>query len=241
MSNYLNSLVGRALRLGPVVQPRPTSLFEPVVAGPSTEPSFSEVAETTRSRQQFPDPSLRVTPEPSDLPIQKRENIARSEVTNTSIQPRQTPATVVPAPELPPSLFSLHAMENLPAARDKEPLPRVVDDDRTSESTPLLIKPEVRVVPTTTDHEQSEPSLRTPSTAAIPAQVAPPSRFSQSRSLNAQPSAPGDAVETVVVTIGRVDVRAIFPAPQAARRATRTQPQPLSLDEYLKQRNEGRR
>jgi hypothetical protein len=65
--------------------------------------------------------------------------------------------------------------------------------------------------------------------------------LSKSRNLNTQANDVAEAPETVVVTIGRVDVRAIFPAPQPVPRANRPQSQALSLDEYLKQRSEGRR
>jgi hypothetical protein len=63
----------------------------------------------------------------------------------------------------------------------------------------------------------------------------------RTRNVNAQAAEAPEAPESVVVTIGRIDVRAIFAPPQAVRRANRTQPQPMSLDEYLKQRSEGRR
>lgn len=46
--------------------------------------------------------------------------------------------------------------------------------------------------------------------------------------------------QTISVTIGRVDVRAVFPQPQAPR-VRRAHPAPMSLDEYLKQRSEGRK
>ena len=46
----------------------------------------------------------------------------------------------------------------------------------------------------------------------------------------------------VRVTIGRIEVRAQFPAPAAKRESPgRATPNGLSLDDYLKQRNEGRR
>jgi hypothetical protein len=45
---------------------------------------------------------------------------------------------------------------------------------------------------------------------------------------------------TISVTIGRVDVRAVFPQPQA-QRPRRAHPAPMSLDQYLKQQNEGRK
>jgi hypothetical protein len=49
-----------------------------------------------------------------------------------------------------------------------------------------------------------------------------------------------EAPPTISVTIGRVDVRAVFPQPQA-QRPRRAHPAPMSLDEYLKQQSEGRK
>jgi hypothetical protein len=51
-----------------------------------------------------------------------------------------------------------------------------------------------------------------------------------------------DAAAPVVrVTIGRVEVRAELPSPKARTAAPRTRPATTSLDDYLKQRAEGRR
>jgi hypothetical protein len=43
----------------------------------------------------------------------------------------------------------------------------------------------------------------------------------------------------VNVTIGRVEIRAVAPPPSPTRRVPQT-PKPLSLDDYLKQRGDGR-
>jgi hypothetical protein len=49
-----------------------------------------------------------------------------------------------------------------------------------------------------------------------------------------------DEPPTINVTIGRIDVRAIFPAPPTPRPARAARPAPMSLDQYLKERG-GRR
>ena len=46
---------------------------------------------------------------------------------------------------------------------------------------------------------------------------------------------------SISVTIGRVDVRAVFPQPQEQKRARPSRPAPMSLDEYVKQQNKGRK
>lgn len=243
MSDYLNSLVGRALRLEPVVQPRPTSLFEPVASGPFNEAAPAEVFESHSTRDNSW-PSRETSNEVSEIPVEKRERVSAHQEPDTVVQSRLIPATLAPAPKMPPSLFSLTDPENTGAVRDQEPSAVFADQNEvssTSESTPLLIRPAVRVVPPASDHEQNQPPLRTSPVGPVLAPAASPSPFAPARNLNPQVSAPADAPETVVITIGRVDVRAVFPQPQAVPRSDRTQPKALSLDEYLKQRNEGRR
>jgi hypothetical protein len=53
---------------------------------------------------------------------------------------------------------------------------------------------------------------------------------------NEAPSTAPDTAPTVNVTIGRVEVRAIYPLPQA-QPARRAHSSPMSLDEYFKKRN----
>jgi hypothetical protein len=251
MSDYLNSLVARTLRLGPVVQPRPASLFEPVAAGPINEAAFA-VTET-RSTQEIASPTQRVAGELSDMPVQKRVDVAANESAHVVLQSQTIPTTLPPASlppsqVVPPSPFTVNATERTREVRGEELPPRSVDSDwitPASETrhnpTPSLIRPEVRIIRSATDREPIQPSLTTPPLAPVVPYTARPDSLSRTRNVSAQAAEPAEAPETVIVTIGRVDVRAIFAPPQAVPRTTRTQPQPLSLDEYLKQRSEGRR
>jgi hypothetical protein len=61
------------------------------------------------------------------------------------------------------------------------------------------------------------------------------SRFAQNELLTGAESEP-----VINVTIGRVDVRAVYPQPQS-QPSRRSVPAPMSLDEYLKQRRGGRK
>jgi len=242
MSDYLNSLVTRTLRLAPVVQPRPASLFEPVAAGPISEPAL-EVSEN-RSTQETPAPPLRVPAKLSDIPLNNTPNTFSKDSRQEVLPPRPESTTLLPAQATPPSLFTVSTKQVIHEVSGPEVTPTRYDNDSTSSSdarpTPTLIKPEVRVFSSATDRETVQP-LTTPPLAPVPSHIARPESLSRTRNLNAQPTEPAEAPETVVVTIGRVDVRAIFPPPQPAPRANRTQSQALSLDEYLKQRSEGRR
>ena len=251
MSDYLNTLVARTLRLVPVVQPRLASLFEPVPAGPANEYA-SEVFQT---RSQPP----RASGELPDLPI--RETRTESRASNDALNEpggvvfqSQFQSQPLPAPLMPPSVVAVNDTESirevrgeqLPPVSPRSPhsphSPRSIDSDSITtpseilnNPTPSRIKPEVRIA-STNDREQSQPSL-----ATQPPAFAPPAPLPQSRKVNAPASTPADASEPVVITIGRVDVRAVFPTPPPAPRSNGVQQKTMSLDDYLKQRSEGRR
>ncbi|HEX3250334.1 MAG TPA: hypothetical protein VHS05_12965 [Pyrinomonadaceae bacterium] len=238
MSDYLNSLVARTLRLAPVVQPRPTSLFEPVASGPFPETAF-EAAET-RTTQEVIQPAKRAATELPEMPVQRQEHVAMNEPPHAVLPSQTMPAPLLP---MPPSPFRVDAIENSREVREGELPRRSADSDATipaSETrhnqTASVIKPEVRITSSATDRAPVQP-LTTPPLAP----VFPPESLSRPRNISAQAAEPAEGPETVVVTIGRVDVRAIFAPPQAAPHPNRTASQPMSLDDYLKQRSEGRR
>ena len=244
MSDFLNSLVTRTLGLAPVVQPRPASLFEPVAsAGRVSEAAF-EVSENVATKENAPPPA-RTEHQPFDLPARTKEPV----VGNFPVGKAPLPSLL--ATQVPPAATFLEGIldrDSKREVRDQELSPPSTETNSTTSanddrhhSTSPLIKPEVRIVSQTANRETAQPLSTTPSVAPVTAPVTRADSLSRSRKLNAEAGGVREAPETVVVTIGRVDVRAIFPAPQAAPRPARTQPQPLSLDEYLKQRSEGRR
>ncbi len=238
MSDYLNTLAARTLRLGPVVQPRLASLFEPVSPGPANQP-VSEVSET-RSLPSQPVAELSVLPREKKEP--DIEGSAKNERAGVVLQSQPMRATFLPAPVMPPSLFSINDTAGTREVHNEElaqPLARpdsITTSSKTdSNTTPSRIKPEVRITSTATAREQIQPL------PSAPAYAAPPSPLSSARNAGTQASTPAEAPEAVVVTIGRVDVRAVFPTPPAAPRSNGVQQKTMSLDEYLKQRSEGRR
>jgi len=247
MSDYLNSLVSRTLHLAPVVQPRPVSFFEPVSAGPVDEAPFAVSENVVTQRLATPGPPR--THEPFAVPVQSQEIVFENAPPHTVREAQVLPPALLPTQVPQASTFAAGEWERTREVRDQELSSRLVETDSITSATetrrhqpsPSLIKPEVRIVSSASDREPVQPSLTAPPLANVPAYAARPDAFSQSSKLKAQAGDAADAPETVVVTIGRVDVRAIFAPPQAAPRAARTQPQPLSLDEYLKQRSEGRR
>ena len=241
MSDYLDTLVARTLRLGTVVQPRLASLFEPVPAGPANEQG-PEVFENRAPEETMRRPAAEL----SELPIEKNALNTESSATNKRagvvIQSQPMRPTFLTAPVMPPSPFSINDTGHIREVRDEEsaPLPAGTETITTSTEThsnptPSRIKPEVRIVSTATDRRQNQPLL------SMPANAAPPSPLLSARQTGTEVSIPAEAPEAVAVTIGRVDVRAVFPSSPAAPRSNRVQQQAMSLDEYLKQRSEGRR
>lgn len=239
MSDYLNSLVTRTLRLGPVVQPRPASLFEPVAAAPVNEAAFA-VSET-RAAPDSPSPE-QLTFQPAKAPSHQNEVGAASEPSQAIHQ--HPIVRALPTQPLRPALFSMSEKESTRTVGGENLPPPAAESEATTPAPQTrrdspVIKPEVRIFSPETDRDPVQPSLTTPSLAPVSSARPEPA----SRNLNTVPQTPlsAETPDTVIVTIGRVDVRAIFPPAQTAPRAARTQPQAMSLDEYLKQRSEGRR
>jgi hypothetical protein len=72
--------------------------------------------------------------------------------------------------------------------------------------------------------------------------ASPAARNSGDRSARSIPPIASKLAAPIIrVTIGRVDVRAEFPAPAAPAATRRAEAPSLSLDDYLKLRNEGKR
>lgn len=250
MSDYLNTLVARTLRLGPVVQPRLASLFEPVPAGPANDqrPEVFESRALEETARRRPAAELSELPGLSELPREKNALDTESRATNEPragvvLQSQPMRQTFLPVPVTPPSPFSINDTGHIREVRDEESAPPsagtetiTTSTETHSNPTPSRIKPEVRIISTATDRGQIQPLL------SMPAHAAPPHPLLSGRKAGTEVSIPAEAPEAVVVTIGRVDVRAVFPSSPAAPPANRVQQQQaMSLDEYLKQRSEGRR
>ena len=259
MSDYLTSLVARTLHLEPVVQPRPASLFEPLsVAGPEaaaplrSESMFEDSGASELAAEVSPSPLLKQnTPQPVTLNAtpatarieEKATNAAGTTNRSTEgfIQAQPIAATVLPQP----ALYGTNP-ESTPYLSIDEASTQSVNRNLTdslgesgNNRVRLQVTPEVKLSSRAHDHQQNQATLITPGPVlANTALGNPPSRRDSTHTSHAT-SAEGP--ETVVVTIGRVDVRAIFAPPTAAPQSNRQRPQPMSLDEYLKRRSEGGR
>jgi len=276
MSDYLDSLVTRALQLGPVVQPRLPSLFErrsraEDAAGAVPLDVRSDDSVLTESPFDVSTPHLTAQPIQQPVPV-----IAAA--TGTRISEKEIDAGVEGGSEQlgDPFLQSQPLVQSVPVTAHVLPRSRFLqpDSERTyglahedvtprsaemastmSLSEPETFQPRVREADNVESRSRIEPEIRQIFAAdqpedstsnakrranPIPVNAAVTVPINTTGRVQASESTQGP--ETVVVTIGRVDVRAVFTQPPAAPRSNRSQqPGPMSLDEYLKQRSEGRR
>jgi hypothetical protein len=271
MNDYLNSLVDRTLRLAPVVQPRLASLFEPASTAPEPEattmletssmPVASQPTETgpqavssiislpIQASRPAPSERVGVTDAPAHRQTPNAEDRGR---VDQQINP--LPSLVPPAPVadqiIQQAMFSqtsLKPIDDEAPARHEAGLPNPFDAGAMKSSgeaqvyqSRLVKKPEVQRESAAKDRQPVQPALISLKSQSVTVPYAA-KQPATTRPTSAQASTPSDGPETVVVTIGRVDVRAVFTPPAAAQRSNRPeQPKPMSLDEYLKQRREGR-
>lgn len=246
MSNFLNNLVARTLNIAPVVQPRITSRFEPVGAGAPVAPDQSVEVEAPAQ----PEPPRVTTttnvvethvadPKPKPIVIPPTQPQVINTVRNTYVESHE----VVQVPivervrERTHTETRIHTEKSTDSRleiRENQTLltpPREVEKNQPNQRLNI-------VEPAPVPKEASVPTPQPPIAPRVvtriePAPVAPVPRFEVPPVVQPEPT------ETINVTIGRVDVRAVFSSqtPKAVTRSASVN----SLDDYLKQRSEGRR
>jgi len=262
MSDYLNNLVARALNLTPVVQPRLTSLFEPPVGGGVAHSFKSETArESLTTREQSHQSSSAASVEPAPAPLSQRRMQNRVEPGEGQVGPK--PRSRIESFELNEEYKEAESNEQfLPGAAALVQAPLLSWPIAPPSASPAsnvvigsLTQTSVSEQNAQTGSAQPQPSASNISARLEPA-PAQPLRPSTPAIIVRQPDSPpimptrrvmkqsDEAVEppqTISVTIGRVDVRAVFPQPPASRVSRTEKPAAMSLDEYLKRRSEARR
>jgi hypothetical protein len=219
MTDFLGRIAGRALGTVPVARPVIPSTFAPQGAEPESGIGF--VAESSvKKRQERDEAPRRLQGEPRrSEPV----GIARED-SHERVRLEQS------------------AKQSVAARRSET----AQTETRFDETVAPLVQREQAVDQTKLIHEAAGEALRVRSESATNnrgAQVITPLAVAPRREAAAKaPLQAAPAVEQVIhVSIGRVEVRAEFPAPNARPAARRQQPPTLSLDEYMKQRSEGRR
>lgn len=251
MGDFFNNLVARTLNLAPVVQPRLASRFEPVgVAAPVAPDQSVEVetptqpSATVRAEAHVDDPKpkpmvIAPTPVEHEKPHMDLQQVINT-VRNTHVESHQ----VVQLPVVEKVHERTHTETRIHTERSTDSRleireNRILEPPVEIEKHPL--NPRLNVVePKTVTKEASAPAPQPPIVPRVVTRVEPapavkPQQFEVQPAFQAEPS------ETINVTIGRVDVRAVFSqqaTPPVARARTSTV---NSLNDYLKQRSEGRR
>lgn len=232
------------MNLAPVVQPRLQSRFEPV------SPVEAPVAEETVEVQApVPaQPPVIARPEPS---VVERERVERVDsqrvintIRNTHTQTHEVRQVSVPVVEkvrereverltvIEPRIHT-EKTDSRVEIRENQIQPAPPQEREQNQLNPPLIKSEPAPVTREAPVPTSQPIVPRPIMRIEPAPTVKPQR------LEVQPVFQPEPTETINVTIGRVDVRAVFSA-QAPKTPVRTA-STSSLDDYLKQRSEGRR
>jgi hypothetical protein len=269
MNDYLHNLVARTLQLAPVVRPRLPSLFEPMAAGqavnnsppPETHedgtaagPVPGVFRTTVRPPDKEPPVKFETGSQPTTGKTIEREagenrDASRRAISRPGELARATPQIVAPLPfQMGPEAPSIRRL----IAQVAQPqVPKNGAEASTSEPEANGSPPQSKFVTQQIASSGEESSrgrrdlIETTATRARASRLTRPAtqpsqteRFVAAHQADSVPAP--DTTPTINVTIGRVDVRAVFPQPQAPP-ARRAHPAPMSLDDYLKQRSEGRK
>jgi len=244
MSDYLNNIVARSLNVADVVQPRVPHLFEQTVAATPVDPepvsTGESVSETmfdsgaTPRASYSPTPPAPVNPTVTTPMFDQLQPDSPAPVALPPTPVLQTPS--MPVPEIRKRSQTL-AAPNASALRTKSVPPQVPTTQPAREINQYDGRVAEPVVPTRVGPPQIEPPAPIPKSEAVThktiSQAVPAALTQVNRT---EPQLP-----PIRINIGRVDVRAIMPAaPPVTPAAPRPRPA-LSLESYLKQREEGKR
>ena len=251
MSDYLNNIVSRSLSVAEVVQPRVPHLFEQT---PAVTVSAEDVVPVQSAETSFdfrpadespcvPAPPATVTPQiaaPSFEPFRTEPARETAATAAASARVSEAPEQPTPAAEVTNRIVRPVVPENVgPIVRTVPPRvavpnqPRATRQQTQAENFPGRTEPD-RTAPARNDRSViiRVPERATPRHPSVANAVLPPPPLNQPVE---QPLPP------IKINIGRVDVRAIMPAaPPPVSHAVRPKPA-LSLESYLKQREEGKR
>ena len=250
MSDYLTDLAARTLQRAAVVQPRLASRFEPTSAAQSggwlAGHAFAGHAfETEAAEERESDPMAAATSwaTPMAAPMATPHD-------GLAMPGRRLDSSVVEATGQGPSLSTNSASNSSEAHLRQAASGFASGVSAAPAAAPLVTRPTVAQPLTAPGAPRPamapvEPSrLAERGLAAFPTVVVAQPHVTlrpASEAATPVPATPPPA-PTIRVTIGRIEVRAIPPPATPAPRARPPQPNPApSLEDYLKQRNGGRR
>lgn len=233
MSDFLGRLAARTLGAAPLAQPMGRNMFAPGVEQPAQEGFIETVSNSERA-----------------------ENYSQGHTDSSVISPaRERPPVTANPSDLPQTTFSIVDLRAAFHPDLNMASPRVPTDDHSGAGaqTDLKVKRDTvegaaaaQVIHTTQQKSQDDfvspaNGLLVPAAnlqrEAFPASLSFPGDFAnRERSVDASSSAP-----VVKVSIGRVEIRAEFPAAVAKTSPQHSPSLGLSLDEYARLRREGKR
>lgn len=242
MSDYLNNIVARSLSVAEVVQPRVPHLFEQAVVAPPVEMEPVSTGESAAEKR------VELSVEQSSYSQTPTEQLNPMVATPLSerFQPESPAQTVLPpTPFLPePATPVLEVRQsakpqapNAPASRTKSVSARAQATQQQRPANQNANNDTDTVVPSRVGPPPIESSAPVPKSEAVTHRTISPTVPAALPQVNrAEPQLP-----PIRINIGRVDVRAIMPAaPPVVHSSPRPKPA-LSLESYLKQREEGKR
>ena len=238
MGDYLQNIVLRSLSLADVVQPRVPQLFEHTSA-PGPVSDGSSQTETVQTAPVFRDPISEVQPHREV----KRPTLENEEHSTSVAEERNRdhhlpftirrdgPTTIVENPSPASLVPTVRALDSgtvaNPVSKPAHAETPPESQPEQSQPGPLWREPSIAMI------DQNPPAL---SNTRLQPSAANRGLPSLAQNLRAEPQP-----LPVKITIGRVDVRAIMPS-GPPRSAASVRPKPaLSLESYLKQREEGKR
>jgi hypothetical protein len=254
MSDYLTNLVARTLDPSRVVQPRLASLFEPLPNANAQGRflTFALASEEGDARPRASADETRAPAVPSSIPA-RNEGATRE---HSAPFHTQSPTDVVerravssPREKSPAATGERAAASQLTAQTyaEQEALTSSAASAVSSKDS-ASNKSAGDALEAGRERRATSESERAPTPRAAPRVVEP--RLSRAPTVSeAQPPPAStasdarreDAAPTIRVTIGRVDVRAVAPAPPERRRAPESSRPALTLEDYLRRRGGGSR
>jgi hypothetical protein len=239
--NFFDRLAARTLGLAPVAQPILPAKFSPATKTNIQPQAFAVTSETAEMPAAASPPLC--TPQtvpPATIPVDDDPGAASHESDSQRRKPSrqdvdlpETDAALLPETTLKPAAIEA-ASSTLP--QPEPPLPQR-----------LRIPHESAIAATPNQPLQSTPSRPQTITAQVFVRGAaefssqdPVHHVSEQRASSLQ-SGSEPSTPIVRVTIGRVEVRAQFPAASAQQPPRRSRASSLSLEDYLKQRSGGKR
>jgi hypothetical protein len=237
MTSFLNRLAARAVGLAPTAQPLVPAIFTPGF-GAETRHPFPEIAiERVATPATVTESAARATL-PREWAVHRSPELGSdSAQERPKILPLSEPQSEPASPALLQRDTGLSAIQ---------PVERFVTDASLPAAEPVSLVDTARRRPlnnhaASPDSENALDSLL-PKRAALRALEIRPARPAvTAASPHNQVGRIGHESPMVRITIGRIDVRAQFTSSAPVPAARQQRPATLSLDEYLKQRSEGKR